>query len=38
MAIVYNVVTSALHGTVTIESAVDHGTTVRVTVPQTITA
>lgn len=38
MAIVYNVVTSALHGTVAIESEVDRGTTVRVTVPQTVPA
>jgi signal transduction histidine kinase len=38
LAIVYNLVTTALQGTIAIESALSQGTTVRVTVPQTVTA
>jgi len=36
MAIVYNLVTETLQGTIAIESALNQGTTVRVTVPQTV--
>jgi signal transduction histidine kinase len=38
MAIVYNLVTATLQGTIAIESAPNQGTTVRVTVPQTVSA
>jgi signal transduction histidine kinase len=38
MAIVYNLVTATLQGTIAIASAPNQGTTVRVTVPQTVSA
>jgi signal transduction histidine kinase len=38
MAIVYNIVTSALHGDVSIESEVGQGTTVTVDIPQSVPA